>query len=93
MSLLFPVSDLCHGFTIWKNDEWMKIKRLVNLTEWRWPKVVVEHDQKNFTPTNLKFEATSTKPVPEGTEIPLHIINSTHYNQDKANHIHKKIKK
>ena len=29
--------------------------RLVNLTEWRWPKVVVEHDQKFFTPTNLNF--------------------------------------
>ena len=31
---------------------------------------------------------TSTKPVPGGTEIPLRIINSTHYNQDNANHIH-----
>ena len=29
-------------------------------------------------------EAMSTKPIPEGTEIPLCIINSTHYNQDNT---------
>ena len=34
-------------------------------------------------------EATSIKLTPPGgTEISLHTINSTHYNQDKANHIH-----
>ena len=29
-------------------------------------------------------EATSNQPVPEGTEIPLRRINSTHYNQDNT---------
>ena len=33
-------------------------------------------------------EATSTKPVPEGTEIPLRRINSTRYNKDDTNLIH-----
>ena len=33
-------------------------------------------------------EATSIKPVPEGTEIPLRTINSTQHNQDTANPIH-----
>ena len=44
--------------------------------------------QEDRTEVLLEEEATSTKPAPEGTEIPLCIINSTHYNQDKANHIH-----
>ena len=29
--------------------------RLVNLTKWRWPKVVVKHDRNFFTQTNLNF--------------------------------------
>ena len=35
-------------------------------------------------------EAMSTKPVPEGMEIPLRRIDSTHYNQDDTNLIHEK---
>ena len=35
-------------------------------------------------------EATSTKPAPEGTEIPLCTINSTYYNQDNPNPIHER---
>ena len=34
-------------------------------------------------------EATSTKPVPERTEIPLRRIDSTRYNQDNTNLNHK----
>ena len=46
------------------------------------------NSQEDRTEVLLEEEATSTKPAPEGTEIPLHIINSIHYNQDKPNHIH-----
>ena len=53
-------------------------------------------------PTNLEedgteilhqAEATSIKPVPEGTEIPLRGTDSTRYNQDNANRIHERLSK
>ena len=40
--------------------------------------------QEDGTEVLPEEEATSTKPVPEGTEDPLRIINSTHYNQDNT---------
>ena len=40
--------------------------------------------QEDGTEVLPEEEATSTKPVPEGTEDPLHIISSTHSHQDKA---------
>ena len=40
--------------------------------------------QEDGTEVLQEEEATSTKPVPEGTEDPLGIINSTHYNQDNT---------
>ena len=40
--------------------------------------------QEDRTEVLPEEEATSTKPVPEGTEDPLRIINSTHYNQDNT---------
>ena len=38
--------------------------------------------QEDGTEVLPEEEAKSIKPVPEGTEDPLHIINSTYYNQD-----------
>ena len=38
--------------------------------------------QEDGTEILQEEEATSANPVPEGTENPLRIINSTHYNQD-----------
>ena len=40
--------------------------------------------QEDRTEVLQEEEATSTKPVPEGTEISLRILNSTHYNHDKT---------
>ena len=40
--------------------------------------------QEDETEVLQEEEATSTKLVPEGTEDPLRIINSTHYNQDNT---------
>ena len=40
--------------------------------------------QEDGTEVLPEEEATSTKPVPEGTKDPLRIINSTHYNQDNT---------
>ena len=40
--------------------------------------------QEDTTKVQPEEEATSTKPVSEGTENPLRIINLTHYNQDKT---------
>ena len=38
--------------------------------------------EENGTEVRHQEEATSNQPVPEGTEIPLRRLNSTHYNQD-----------
>ena len=38
--------------------------------------------QEDGTEVLQEEEATSARPVPEGTKNPLRIINSTHYNQD-----------
>ena len=40
--------------------------------------------EENGTEVRHQEEATSNQPVPEGTEIPLQRINSTHYNQDNT---------
>ena len=40
--------------------------------------------QENGTEVLPEEEATPTKPVCEGTEDPLRIINSTHFNQDNT---------
>ena len=40
--------------------------------------------QEDGTEVLPKEEATSTKPVPEGTEGPLRIISSPHYHQDNG---------
>ena len=48
-------------------------------------KLEVSHCTTNLeedgTEVRHQEEATSNQPVPEGTEIPLQRINSTHYNQ------------
>ena len=38
-------------------------------------------EEEDGTEVRHQEEATSNQPVPEGTEIPLPRINSTHYNQ------------
>ena len=51
-------------------------------------KLEVSHCTTNLeedgTEVQHQEEALSNKPVPEGTEIPLRITNSTHYNQDNT---------
>ena len=59
----FPLIVLLNLYSInriqrfWKSSSkvFRPIKRLVNMTKWRRPKVVVEHDQKFFTLMNLNF--------------------------------------
>ena len=53
-------------------------------TTWNYNKEVWTHETKD----HQKEEATSTKPAPKRTEIPLYIINSTCYERNKPNHIH-----
>ena len=46
-------------------------------------------EEEDGTEVRHQEEATSNQPVPEGTEIPLQRINSTHYNQDNNRLTHK----
>ena len=57
-------------------------------------KLEVSHSTTNLEEDGTEVlhneEATSNKPVPEGTEIPLRRTNSTHYHQDNTSLKHEK---